>query len=92
VKDTFLGACLGSVFAGNPINSYVIGGGLMKHGISMFAVTALIISWVTVGIVQLPAEITALGRKFALARNMVSFFLSIIIAVLTVVSINIIGG
>ncbi len=91
-KDTFFGACLGSIFAGNPINSYVIGGGLLKYEISMFAVTALIISWVTVGIVQLPAEITALGKKFALTRNVVSFFLSLVIAVFTVLTVNIIGG
>ncbi|MBW2663086.1 MAG: hypothetical protein JRD93_14100 [Deltaproteobacteria bacterium] len=91
VKDTLLGACLGSIFAGNPINSYIIGGELLGYGISLFAVTALIISWVTVGIVQLPAEIAALGRRFAFVRNKVSFALSLIIAILTVAVINIIG-
>ncbi|MEA3414771.1 MAG: NifB/NifX family molybdenum-iron cluster-binding protein [Thermodesulfobacteriota bacterium] len=90
--DTLLGACLGSIFAGNPINSYIIGGELLEYGISLFAVTALIISWVTVGLVQLPAEITALGRRFALVRNTVSFALSLIIAIFTVAVINIIGG
>ena len=89
--DTLLGACLGSIFAGNPINSYIIGGELLEYGISLFAVTALIISWVTVGIVQLPAEITALGRRFALVRNTVSFALSLVIAIFTVAVANIIG-
>ena len=89
--DTLWGACFGSIFAGNPINSYVIGGELLKYDISLFAVTALIITWVTVGLVQLPAEIAALGRRFALLRNGLSFVLSIPIAIITVVIVNLIG-
>jgi predicted Fe-Mo cluster-binding NifX family protein len=89
--DTLWGACFGSVFAGNPINSYVIGGELLKYDISLFAVTALIITWVTVGLVQLPAEIAALGKRFALLRNGLSFVLSIPIAIVTVVIVNLVG-
>ena len=89
--DTLWGACFGSIFAGNPINSYVIGGELLKYDISLFAVTALIITWVTVGLVQLPAEIAALGRRFALLRNGLSFILSIPIAIITVAILNLIG-
>jgi uncharacterized membrane protein YraQ (UPF0718 family) len=89
--DTLLGASLGSIFAGSPINSYIIGGEFLEYGISLFAVTALIISWVTVGIVQLPAEMAALGIRFALVRNAVSFVLSLIIAILTVAFLTIIG-
>ena len=89
--DTLWGACFGSIIAGNPINSYIIGGELLKYGISLFAITALIITWVTVGLVQLPAEIAALGRRFALLRNGLSFILSIPIAILTVVILNLIG-
>ena len=88
--DTFWGACFGSIFAGNPINSYVIGGELLEYGISLFAVTALIITWVTVGLVQLPAEIAVLGKRFALLRNGLSFILSIPIAIITVVILNLI--
>lgn len=90
--DTLWGACFGSLFAGNPINSYVIGGELLKHGTSLFAVTALIIAWVTVGLVQLPAEIAALGKRFALLRNGLSFLLSIPIAIITVLLANLIAG
>lgn len=90
--DTLWGACFGSILTGNPINSYVIGGELLEHGISLFAVTAVIISWVTVGLVQLPAEIAALGRRFALVRNGASFVLSIVIAILTVVVLNLVKG
>ena len=88
--DTLWGACFGSILAGNPINSYVIGGELLKYDISLLAVTALIITWVTVGLVQLPAEIAALGRRFALLRNGLSFILSIPIAIITVSILNLI--
>ena len=81
-------ACLGGVFAGNPINSYIIGAQLLKHGVSLVAVTAFIMAWVTVGVVQLPAEMATLGKRFAVARNAVSFIFSIVIAVVTVVTLN----
>ena len=89
--DTFWGACFGSILAGNPINSYVIAGELLKYGISLFAITALIVTWVTVGLVQLPAEIAALGKKFALVRNALCFILAIPVAILTVVMVNLVG-
>ena len=92
VLDTLWGACFGSILAGNPINSYVIGGELLKYGVSLFAVTAFIITWVTVGLVQLPAEIAALGRKFALVRNAISFVLFTAMAALTVVVFNLVTG
>jgi predicted Fe-Mo cluster-binding NifX family protein len=90
--DTLWGACVGSILAGNPVNSYVIGGELLRHGVSLFAVTALIITWVTVGLVQLPAEMAALGRRFAILRNTICFMLSLPIALITVVILNIITG
>lgn len=36
LSDTFRGAFWGSIFAGNAINSYVIGGELLQYGISLF--------------------------------------------------------
>jgi uncharacterized membrane protein YraQ (UPF0718 family) len=92
IIDTLWGASFGSILAGNPINSYIIGGELLAYGVSLFAVTAFVITWVTVGLVQLPMEIAALGKKFALLRNGFSFILSIIIAVLTVIALNLLGG
>jgi len=82
--DSFLGACFGSVFTGNPINSYIIGGELLKHGVGLVAVTAFVIAWVTVGLIQLPAEMAALGRRFGVLRNFLSFLMAIIVAFLTV--------
>jgi len=86
--DTLWGACFGSIFAGNPINSYIIGGELLKYGVSLFAVTAFIVTWVTVGLVQLPAEIATFGKRFAFLRNGLSFVFAIPIALLAVVILN----
>lgn len=82
--DAVKGAGLGSILAGNPINSYIIGGQLLSDGASIYAVTAFVLTWVTVGIVQLPAEAAALGTRFALTRNLIAFALSLPLAAVTV--------
>ena len=89
--DPLIGAVFGSVAAGNPLTSYLIAGELLKSGISLAAVLAFIVSWVTVGTVQLPAESLMLGRKFALLRNGISLIMAIVIAVLTVLITGIFG-
>ncbi len=86
--DPVIGALLGSVVAGNPVTSYIISGDLLKQGISLLTVTAFMIAWVTVGVVQLPAEINFLGKKFAIIRNISAFFLSLVVAFLTVTLMN----
>jgi uncharacterized membrane protein YraQ (UPF0718 family) len=75
-------AIVGSVAAGSPVTSYVFAGELMSAGASLATVTALIVSWVTVGIVQLPAEAAILGMRFALWRNAISFGLALAMAYL----------
>ncbi|MDY7019309.1 MAG: NifB/NifX family molybdenum-iron cluster-binding protein [Chloroflexota bacterium] len=90
--DTLWGACFGSILAGNPINSYVIGEALLSNGVSLFAVTAFILTWVTVGLIQLPAEIASLGLRFALVRNALCFIMAIPVAILTVMLMNFIIG
>ena len=90
MQDIIIGAVIGSISAGNAITSYIIGGELLKEGISLFAVTAFIVTWVTVGIVQLPAEAAILGKRFALARNALSFILAILISIATVTTLMVI--
>jgi len=84
ILDSFIGSAIGSVLVGSPVTSYVIGGELLQQGVSLTAVTAFIVSWVTVGIVQFPAEAVMLGRGFSMLRNSLSFLFSIVVAVLTV--------
>lgn len=92
VADPIFGAALGSVAAGNPVTSYVIGGELLNTGISLTAVTAFIVAWVTVGVIQLPVEMNILGKRFAIARNLCGFIFAILIAMLTEVTLSILGG
>lgn len=89
--DSFRGAVVGSVFAGNPINSYIIGGQLLKQGVSLVAVTAFLCSWVSVGLLQLPAEIAALGWRFAVVRNISCFGLSIAISLVMMLILKLFG-
>jgi uncharacterized membrane protein YraQ (UPF0718 family) len=80
--DALVGTAIGSVAAGHPLASYILGGELLNNGVSLVAVTALMVSWVTVGIVQLPAEALMLGTRFAVIRNSISFISAIAIALL----------
>lgn len=75
--DTLWGACAGGILTGNPLNSYVIGKTLLDLGVGLSAVTALMMAWVTVGLVQLPAETAALGLRFAMARNAAAFLITL---------------
>jgi len=86
--DAITGSLIGSVAAGNPITSYIIGGELLDKGISLIAVTAFLLAWVTVGVVQLPAEMLIMGQKFALVRNLSSFILAIIVAFAVIITIG----
>jgi hypothetical protein len=55
------------------------------------AVTALIVSWVTVGLVQLPAEAVLLGGRFALLRNALCFISALALALLCVALLRLMG-
>ena len=90
--NTVLGALAGSLFAGNPIHSYLIGGSLLTRGVSMAAVTGFMVSWVSVGLLQMPAEIDALGKRFALVRNALSFVACLGIAAATAATWRFLAG
>ena len=84
LRDTVIGSLIGSISAGNPVTSYIIGGELVKENVSLIAITSFIVAWVKVGIIQLPAEATILGRRFACTRNVLGFIFSILISIATV--------
>jgi uncharacterized membrane protein YraQ (UPF0718 family) len=81
--DPIIGAFLGSITFGNPVNSFVVGGELLSEGVSMYAVTAFMIAWVTVGVIQMPAEITYFGIKKTLLRNSLAFVFSVLASMIT---------
>jgi len=91
IPDAVLGAAIGSIAAGHPLARYLLSGELLSGGVGLIAVTAMLVTWVTVGIVQLPAEALMLGTRFAVYRNFISFCLAIIIALLTVYTLQLLG-
>ena len=90
LRDTVIGALIGSIFAGNAVNSYIIGGELVKENVSLIAITSFLVAWVTVGIIQFPAEATLLGRRFACVRNILGYILAILVSIATVKTLGII--
>jgi uncharacterized membrane protein YraQ (UPF0718 family) len=63
---------------------------LLKENVSLIAITSFLVAWVTVGIIQFPAEVTLLGRRFACVRNILSYILAILISIATVSTLRII--
>jgi uncharacterized membrane protein YraQ (UPF0718 family) len=88
ILDPLIGTLAGSFSFGMPITSYIIGGELLKEGISLIAITAFIMSWTTVGIAMLPLETKFLGKRFAFIRNVLNFIFAIIISVLVILTLN----
>jgi len=84
ILDPLIGALAGSISFGMPIVSYIVGGELLKNGISLVAISAFIISWSTIGIAMLPLEAKFLGKRFAVIRNIINFTFAIVVSILTV--------
>ncbi len=91
VKDTLIGTVAGGIAVGQALVSYILGGELLEQGISIYAVTAFILAWVTLGIVQLPLEAEVLGLRFTIYRNILAFVSTILVSIGTVWTIGVIG-
>lgn len=89
--DTLIGTLSGAVAVGNPIVSYLLGGELLNQGISLYAVTAFLLSWITLGFTQLPAEIEVFGGRFTLYRNILAFLFAMLTAVATTLTIQVLS-
>jgi uncharacterized membrane protein YraQ (UPF0718 family) len=89
--DSIIAASIGSLAMGHPLASYILGGELLGSGVSLIAITALLVAWVTVGIAQFPAEVLFLGTRFALFRIIICFIAAIAIAFLTVHTLRLFG-
>ena len=91
ILDAVIGTLVGCISAGHPVSSYLIGGELINKGVSLVAVTAFLVSWVTLGSIQLPAEAFSLGWRFALLRNLLCLLSSILVALLVVATLTLFG-
>jgi uncharacterized membrane protein YraQ (UPF0718 family) len=67
-----------SISVWNTINSYIIADSFWKIDNYILVITAFLISWVTVWIIQIPAESYFFGKKFVILRNILSFLFAIV--------------
>jgi len=88
--DTLIATITGGVSVGQPFVSYIIGGELIKEGISLYAVTAFILSFVSLGLIQLPLEYSLFGMRFTLVRNLLSLVFALLISGATVSTLDLI--
>ena len=70
-------AVLGGMATGPPAAVFPLGKYLLTQQASVAAVATLLIAWVAVGTVTLPAEIRFFGARFAFSRWALAFVLSI---------------
>jgi len=84
LSDTLIGTGVGAISVGQPFLSYAIGGELLDEGVSLYAVTAFILSFVTLGLIQLPLEWSLFGTRFTVLRNILSFIFALLISIATV--------
>ena len=89
--DPIIGAAAGAISFGIPITAYIAGGELLHGGVSLIAVTAFIMTWTTVGLIMIPLEASFLGKRFAVARNLLNFIFAILVAIATVYTMEISG-
>ena len=80
VTDTLIGTFSGMIAVGQAMISYILGGELLDQGVSLYAVAAFVLAWVTLGIVQLPMEIEVFGGRFVLYRNVLALVSTILVA------------
>lgn len=77
--SAFFSDLVGSIMAGNPINSYIIAGEFWELDTKIIVITVFLVAWVTVGVLQIPAEAFFLGKRFAIVRNIFAFFFAVVI-------------
>jgi uncharacterized membrane protein YraQ (UPF0718 family) len=87
--NSLIGSLVGGISVGTPMVSYIIGGELLDKNISIAAISAFLVSWVTIGVLQIPLEISFFGKKFTFYRNIFSFIFSIIIGIIIFLILNI---
>jgi len=91
LHDMLMGTAAGGISVGQPFMSYIIGGELLDEGASFYGVTAFILSFVTLGVVQLPMEFGILGARFTVMRNLLSLFFALLTSVAIVKTLELLS-
>lgn len=88
ILDILAGTFAGAISMGQGMISYVVADGLKEQGVSIYALSAFILSWVTLGFVQIPAEVSVFGVRFTLYRNILTLISTVLVAYLTVITVE----
>jgi len=89
LADIGTGTVMGAISSGNPAVSYIIADELLTQGVTLYAVSAFILSWVTLGIVQLPAEASVFGVRFTVYKNVLTLISTLLVAYFTVITLGV---
>lgn len=88
VVDSIIASIVGSISVGNPVTSYIVGRNFLDQGVHLAAVTAFMVAWAAIGMVAIPLEASLFGKRFALVRNMTNLIFSVVIAIATELTLN----
>lgn len=77
-----LASGIGSLMFMPSLAAFPLAGSLVDKGATVSVAAAFITTLTMVGTVTIPAEIKALGKKFAILRSALSFVVAVIIAIL----------
>lgn len=69
---------LAGLFAGNPINSYILAWEIWFSLDNIVIISVFLISWITVWLVQMPAESYYFWIKYSVIRNVLSFIFALL--------------
>ncbi len=76
-------ALFGTVAMGSVSSAYPLGGILLKKGAPLISVAVFLNTWVMVGFIMLPYEVSVFGKKWAFFRNLFAFGGAILVGVIT---------
>ena len=88
ILDIFIGTFIGAIANGNGSISFIIAEGLKEQNVSLYALSTFTLAWVSLGFIQLSAEVGVFGLKFTIIRNILAFCSTILIAYLTILTIG----
>lgn len=91
MHDMLMGTGIGAISVGQPFISYLVGGELIDNGASFYGVTAFILAFVTLGIVQLPMEFSIFGLRFMILKNILALLFSFALAFLVTYTLQVLS-
>jgi len=81
--NTFISALIGSISLMPGFIAFPLAGMLRQNNVSCMVISAFTSTLMMVGILTFPVERIYLGAKVALIRNIISFFIALIVAIIT---------